>query len=118
MNYNHFSKEAANSKIYLGGSSVEIVPLVVKKAGIMNPNNSPPKAAKAPLNNAKITYPKFLYNFFCINNKIATAKLYTILTAAPALLPLLKPSSNVVAPDCIADNAPPIPPKIKPTRKY
>ena len=112
------SSFAANSRIYFSGTSVEAVPLVVKKAGIINPNNAPPKAAKIPLNNVKIIYPKFLYNFFCINNKIAIAKLYTMLNIAPTSRLLSKPSLNAVAPDCMLDSAPPIPPKIKPTSKY
>lgn len=110
---------AADSKNYTTCVSVVVAPLVVMKAGIINPNNKPPKSARSPFNKTKITYPKFLYNFLCIKTAKEIIKEYITPTICPITRPALKPSPNVFTPDCIIINNPPaIPAKIKPTRKY
>jgi len=108
----------ANSKNYTACVSVVAIPLVVMKAGIINPNSEPPKNARSPFDKAKITHLKFLYNFLCIKTTKEIIKEYIIPTICPILKPALNPSLNVVVPDCILDNPPAIPPKIKPIRRY
>ena len=106
------------SESYMDGVSIVDASLVVMKAEIINPNNKPPKIANRPLDNAKITYQKFLYSFFCIKTIKEIIKEYTTATIAPIPMPASKPSLNVIVSDDMLDNPPAIPLRIKPTRKY
>lgn len=105
-------------EIYTDRVSELAEPFVVIKAGIINPNNEPPKDDRSPLNNAKTIHPKFLCNFLFINTKKEITKEYIIATEAPIPRPASKPSLKLVASDWMPINPPAIPPKIKETRAY